>query len=62
MKTNNFNKGMKSLNPCFNGRYTLTIEEKKEKGGFWSLNPCFNGRYTLTVNVRYYPEKTYELS
>ena len=35
------------LNPCFNGRYSLSFECYQvnfESGG---LNPCFNGRYSL---------------
>ena len=40
-----------SLNPCFNGRYSLSaksVKNLKVKGG---LNPCFNGRYSLSYGV-----------
>ena len=42
----------RSLNPCFNGRYSLSgakaVKNLKVKGG---LNPCFNGRYSLRVKT-----------
>ena len=34
----------KSLNPCFNGRYSQRVEQFKTATGV--LNPCFNGRYS----------------
>ena len=40
------------LNPCSNGRYSLTltviVSSAIEPSG---LNPCSNGRYSLTVVV-----------
>ena len=38
-----------SLNPCFNGRYSLSgVRFFGGVGGLFSLNPCFNGRYSLS--------------
>ena len=48
-------KNLLSLNPCFNGRYSLRkvrVEDPKPNKG---LNPCFNGRYSLSYT--YYNEK-----
>ena len=36
---------MKSLNPCFNGRYSQRAQLHTRKSQR-SLNPCFNGRYS----------------
>ena len=38
-----------SLNPCFNGRYSLSILRQRnlELPFTICLNPCFNGRYSL---------------
>ena len=47
----------KSLNPCFNGRYSqsyVSISLSLDKPG---LNPCFNGRYSQRVNV--VPQENY---
>ena len=50
----------RSLNPCFNGRYSLSMEKIILKRVGRSLNPCFNGRYSLsTVEI---PEALAELS
>ena len=35
------------LNPCFNGRYSLSSVDKPIRGFVARLNPCFNGRYSL---------------
>ncbi len=40
-------RGCISLNPCFNGRYSLRGKELHEQVERVSLNPCFNGRYSL---------------
>ena len=39
---------MISLNPCFNGRYSLSVEFYGVKSRL-CLNPCFNGRYSLSL-------------
>ena len=40
-----------SLNPCFNGRYSLRSKRGKHIAkGQLRLNPCFNGRYSLSYN------------
>ena len=42
-------KKTRSLNPCFNGRYSLravTLQNQEVADG---LNPCFNGRYSLRL-------------
>ena len=47
----------KSLNPCCNGRWSLTYY--KEDGSDWSwssLNPCCNGRWSLTFLVIQTPD------
>ena len=36
------------FNPCFNGYYTSTSNEKYEESYITSFNPCFNGYYTST--------------
>ena len=36
-----------SLNPCFNGRYSLRNESVINGAKRECLNPCFNGRYSL---------------
>ena len=36
-----------SLNPCFNGRYSLRTTSVGKKQPTVGLNPCFNGRYSL---------------
>ena len=36
-----------SLNPCFNGRYSLSGTSATEESSRNRLNPCFNGRYSL---------------
>ena len=38
-----------SLNPCFNGWYSLTFAKSTWAKSEQSLNPCFNGWYSLTV-------------
>ena len=38
--------GAKSLNPCFNGRYSQSIKSWKVFQRWTGLNPCFNGRYS----------------
>ena len=35
-----------SLNPCFNGRYSQSLQEDVASGQEYRLNPCFNGRYS----------------
>ena len=40
-----------SLNPCFNGRYSLSASIMILRMAVWSLNPCFNGRYSLSYYV-----------
>jgi len=37
-----------SLNPCFNGRYSLSTEGDRSDADAIGLNPCFNGRYSLS--------------
>ena len=40
-------KGGRSLNPCFNGRYSQRQHAAgSTPGAPSSLNPCFNGRYS----------------
>ena len=37
------------LNPCFSGRWSLTLIKGQVNGSIWSrLNPCFSGRWSLT--------------
>ena len=36
------------LNPCFNGRYSLSLEYYNQVIEDGRLNPCFNGRYSLS--------------
>ena len=46
--------GGSCLNPCFNGRYSLSnlfFTYGSKSGG---LNPCFNGRYSLRVYAKNY--------
>ena len=38
------------LNPCFNGRYSLSTQRIHTDWGRQSLNPCFNGRYSLSAD------------
>ena len=35
-----------SLNPCFNGRYSQSVDIRQYYLICLSLNPCFNGRYS----------------
>ena len=37
---------LRSLNPCFNGRYSQSDKAAIARFGIISLNPCFNGRYS----------------
>ena len=37
-----------SLNPCFNGRYSLRPVDGNDITATLGLNPCFNGRYSLS--------------
>ena len=37
-----------SLNPCFNGRWSRTINWKYDIQARLCLNPCFNGRWSRT--------------
>ena len=39
------------LNPCFNGRYSLSTEQHTKGEIIEGLNPCFNGRYSLRVKT-----------
>ena len=39
--------GGNCLNPCFNGRYSLSLRLTKNFSCALCLNPCFNGRYSL---------------
>ena len=39
------------LNPCFNGRYSQSKENRKSIISEYCLNPCFNGRYSQSVKV-----------
>ena len=41
-------KGYYSLNPCFNGRYSLSEVLRLFAVRLGGLNPCFNGRYSLS--------------
>ena len=41
------NKDLVGLNPCFNGRYSLSEESSRTRMVSRCLNPCFNGRYSL---------------
>ena len=37
----------RSLNPCFNGRYSQRLYQASSVGLiYFRLNPCFNGRYS----------------
>ena len=47
MKTFDF-IDLAGLNPCFNGRYSLSKKKFGSKRPQPSLNPCFNGRYSLS--------------
>ena len=38
-----------SLNPCFNGRYSLSAALIYDVKSPLCLNPCFNGRYSLRL-------------
>ena len=40
------------LNPCFNGRWSLTLLLKSYRWRTHRLNPCFNGRWSLTICKR----------
>ena len=40
----------RSLNPCFNGRYSQRNSLKKITQKFAGLNPCFNGRYSQSYH------------
>ena len=40
------NPSWRSLNPCFNGRYSQRTRERTRCLRSWRLNPCFNGRYS----------------
>ena len=39
----------KSLNPCFNGRYSQRERNYKRTITVEGLNPCFNGRYSQST-------------
>ena len=40
------------LNPCFNGRYSLSIDYHfLVLVAIGRLNPCFNGRYSLRREI-----------
>ena len=42
------------FNPCFNGTYSLTHQNKKPHIRLLScFNPCFNGTYSLTLEREY---------
>ena len=41
------------LNPCFNGRYSLSGTENQTQTTKVCLNPCFNGRYSLSIINEY---------
>ena len=43
----------KSLNPCFNGRYSQSVAEFKDWLAANRLNPCFNGRYSQRCNEKF---------
>ena len=40
---------IKSLNPCFNGRYSQSAAIPMIAAAIGGLNPCFNGRYSQRV-------------
>ena len=40
---------LKSINPCFNGRYSLRAGISNVEIPEACLNPCFNGRYSLSA-------------
>ena len=48
-KPKNGNSSRRSLNPCFNGRYSQRPQRLQLMSGIKSLNPCFNGRYSQSV-------------
>ena len=48
-KENSPTPPIKSLNPCFNGRYSQSSIFLIVQSLFMSLNPCFNGRYSQSV-------------
>ena len=37
-----------SLNPCFNGRCSVSDNEQEAQEKAESLNPCFNGRCSVS--------------
>ena len=39
-------KQEKGLNPCFNGRYSQSMDKSIKLEFSERLNPCFNGRYS----------------
>ncbi|EGC19844.1 hypothetical protein HMPREF9141_1718 [Prevotella multiformis DSM 16608] len=39
---------LNGLNPCFNGRYSLSKRLAGKYINCGCLNPCFNGRYSLS--------------
>ena len=40
---------IRSLNPCFNGRYSQSDSLETRIRVLRRLNPCFNGRYSQRV-------------
>ena len=42
-----------SLNPCFNGRYSQSVDIRQYYLICLSLNPCFNGRYSQRDAVNF---------
>ena len=48
--TNNY--AILCLNPCFNGRYSLSYHEILKLENLLCLNPCFNGRYSLRFKAQ----------
>ena len=47
----------RSLNPCFNGRYSQSHSMNKDDTHCSCLNPCFNGRYSQSLSFAYYAKK-----
>ena len=43
--------GKYRLNPCFNGRWSLTNPTDQKPQKETGLNPCFNGRWSLTSQM-----------
>ena len=46
-----------SLNPCCNGRYSMSRDSVRREGEQgWGLNPCCNGRYSMSSDAKFIVE------